>query len=427
MKTVLKFLTLGLILAAFGVISATSTFAQATLDECNALYNDKFLPNRKGPEIEKFQIAVSAGTEYLDKCKTLEGQEEVKAYIEKQLPNVKSKLEEALWNRDVIDPFNASVPAKNWDVAFDKGKRILGKNPDFIDVMLVLASVGFDNAAANNDKYNADTISMAKLVMQKLDEGKPSVTGDYGAFAYRYKTTKCTDGKVNATGWMNYTIGYITFYRQKNPKDAAPYLYKATQVGCETKNMGDIYRMIGSYYIDEFKKLDDQRIAMIEKSKTPEKPNGEDTPETKAMLALERGYMERIIDAYYRASKLATDAKNKDAWLARAKDFYGFRFDKKDGFDTWVADINTKPFPDPTSAVTPVVVEDTKATTTTGAANVSNDTTAAPTNDTRPRTAATTATTAKPNATSSTTNTATTPATSKAPAKKPAPKKKGTR
>jgi hypothetical protein len=417
MKTVLKFLTFGLILAAVGAISVTSTFAQATLEDCQAIYDQKFLPNRNATEAAKLEVSVNGGKEYLEKCKDLTGQEEVKAYVEKQLPKVIAKWEDAKYQEQVIKPFNDSVPAKQWDITFEKGKQVLAKTPDFVDVMLVLASIGFDTAAANNDKYQADTLSMAKLALQKMNEGKPSVTGDWGAFAFRYKTTKCPDGKVNATGWMNYTIGYIHFYRQKNQKEAAPYLYKATQVGCETLTIGDIYRMIGSYYIEEFKKLDDARIAALEKTKTTEKPLGEDTPETKAMLALERGYMERIVDAYYRASKLTTDPKNKEAWLTRAKEMYGLRFDKDmSGFDKWVADSSAKPFTDPTTAVTPVVVDETKATTT-GMAPVSNDSTTASTTDTRPRTAPTTA--------------ATTPAktttTKKAPAKKPAPKKKGTR
>jgi hypothetical protein len=415
MKTVLKFLTLGLIFAAFGAISVTNTFAQATVEECDAIYNQKFLANRTAKEAAKLEISVNGGKEYLEKCGALTGQEEVKAYVEKQLPNVTKRWEAAKWDEQVIQPFNSSFAAKNWDVTFDKGKQIIAKEPDFLDVMLVLASVGFDRAAEKNDKFNADAINMAKMALQKMIEGKPSITGDYGAafpggVGFVYKTKTCTDGKTNATGWMNYTIGYITFYRQNNQKDAAPYLYKATQVGCETKNMGDIYRMIASFYVEEFKKLDEERVKKITAA------GEKDTDETKAMFALQRGYMERIVDAYARASKLATTPATKDAWLNLAKTFYKFRFnDDVTGFDKWVADATAKPFTDPTTTVTPIVVEDTKATTT-GATKVSSDTSSAPVAETRPRTAETTA---KTGAAANT--------TTKAPAKKPAPKKKGTR
>jgi hypothetical protein len=358
MRSVLKFLTPVLIFAAFGAISVTSTFSQSPFEECQTIYQ-KFLDNRKGPEIFKYETAVAAGKEFLEKCKTLEGQDDVKAYVEKQLPNVQKNLDVAIWNRDVIKPFNDSFAAKNWDVTFAKGKQIVAKQPDFIDVMLVLASVGFDQAAANNDKYNADTLNMAKQAIQKINEGKPSVTGDYGAgfpggVSYIYKTQNCPDGKVNATGWMNYTIGYINFYRHKNSKEAVPYLYKALQVGCETPKMGDIYRMIGAWYVDEFKKIDDERVKKIEAN------GGKDNEETIAILALERGYMERIVDAYARASKLARTPATKDAWLKLAQNFYKFRFnDDMSNFDKWVSESTAKPFTDPTTPVTPVVIDET--------------------------------------------------------------------
>jgi hypothetical protein len=156
MKTVFKFLTLGLIFAAFGAISVTTTFAQATVEECDAIYNQKFLANRTAKEAAKLEISVNGGKEYLEKCSNIQPpQDEVKAYVEKQLPNVTKKWEAAKWDEQVIQPFNASFAAKNWDVTFDKGKQIIAKEPDFLDVMLVLASVGFDRAAEKNDKYNA--------------------------------------------------------------------------------------------------------------------------------------------------------------------------------------------------------------------------------------------------------------------------------
>ncbi len=433
MKNTIKFLALGLMVVAFGAISVSSIFAQATAEECATIYNDKFLKDRKGPTIEKYQSAIAAGKEYLSKCGSLEGDDNatIKDYVTKQIPKLEAIVKDMKFTAEVIDPFNKSVPAKDWATAFNTGKQFIAANPDSVDVMLVLASIGFDNATANPavDTYNSDTIAMAKMALAKMAENKPSGSGNYGAFAYTYKTTAC-DGKLNATGWMNYTIGNITYYRLKNQKEALPYLYKSTQMGCETKNIANIYRMIGAWYIDEFKKIDDERTAKIKAA------GDQDTDETKAMFGLQKGYMERVAEAYSRAYKAAmTDkaatAEFKNSLLNRSKEFYGYRFDKvMTGYDAWSAGLNSKTFSDPTTAVVPVV-DATPSTSTTpaGASTMTTDTTKTPaTADTRPRTATTT--TAKPTTTTATAAGATTaaaPTTKKAPAKKPAKKKKGTR
>lgn len=446
MKNVLKFLTLTLTFAAFGAISVISTFAQTSAEDCTAIYN-KFLADRKGPDIPKYEAAVASGKEYLQKCKDIEGGEEVKAYIEKQLPVVEKNLAAAKDEEYLYKPFNASVPAKDWDKTFNLGKQIIAKNPDLIDVMLVLASVGFDNAFATPpvDKYNTDALNMAKMFLQKANEGKTSE--NWGAFSYVYKTKLCPDGKTNAIGWMNYTIGFITYNNLKNPKEGLPYLYKATQNGCETKDkIANVYRLIGVWYVDEFRRLEGEKstvYAKLQKLELDVKAAPADAAgvTTKAdlekqftdtekiyndIIALQKGYMERVVDAYFRAYKIAVaDSKQtpeyRTALLNRAKEFYGFRFGKEKvatEFDSWSATLTTKPFPDPTSPVTPVVEAAPTTTTTPGSMATSADTTTNTVADTRPRTVNATTTEAKSAASSTT-----------APAKKttPAPKKKGTR
>ena len=445
MKTTIKFLALGLMFVAFGAITATSTFAQTTPEECKAIY-DKFLIDRKGPELAKYEAAVAGGKDYLAKCNDPDNKD-VFDYVTKQIPRAEAKVQELKDERDIYKPFNDSIPAKDWDKAFSLGKVIIAKNPDFLDVMLVLASIGFDKSTENPavDKFNADTINMARMALAKMEEGKPSGTGNYGAFVYNYKTTACADGKTNATGWMNFTIGSITYYRLKNQKDALPYLYKATQVGCETKSFSDIYRMIGAWYLDEAIKINTSRLEKIKAA------GDEDTDETKAMLGMQKGYTERALDAYGRAYKIATapgskaDAAYKTAIYTKITELYKFRFDgKTDGIDKFVADSVAKPFPDPASAVTPVIEVAPAPTTTPATAMVptSSTTTGAPAADTRPRTAtatpAPTTTAAKPavtttpaaakTATPAATTSADTTSASKTPAtKKPVSKKKGTR
>lgn len=370
MKNALKFLTLGLIFAFVGAISVTSTFAQASVEDCDAMYQ-RFLKDRKATDIPGMERAVAAGNEYLEKCKTTEGQEEIVPYVTKQLPVVKQRLEIEIDNRDLYIPFDEAIKAKNTAKIFELGKKILVKQPDYVDLLITLASVGYDEARNNVDTYNTDTVNFAKTALQKISEGKTSPAVDkfpngvWGMYNFAYTTAKCTDGKTNASGWMNYIIGYINYYRIKNMKDSVPYLYKASQVGCETKEIGDIYRMIGSWYVEEFKRLETERQAKLDATKTTEAPEGADTDETKAIFALQKGYMERVVDAYVRGANLPTTTKeDKERWNTIAKQFYGFRF-KEDmsGFNTWASNTTSKPFADPTSPVTPVAEEPTTVTT----------------------------------------------------------------
>ena len=399
------------------------TFASATIPSVFAqdatgqeeIYK-RFLDNRKGPSDEKLKVAIAAGEEYLQKFGADPLNKEIVDYINKQLP----VLKKVVADNTVVARFNQSVPAKNWDEAFSAGKEILAKNPDNVDVMLILASIGFDNAVATPpvDKYNADAVAIAKNAIQKINEGKTSVGGNYGAFGkYEYKTDKFADGKSNALGWMNYTVGYIMYNRQNMKKEALPFLYKATQANSGTKSIAEIYRSIGAWYLDEFNRIGLERKAKIEAN------NNEDNDETKTLLALQMGYTERAIDAYSRASKIANanpDAAKeyKDGLLSRIKELYAIRFEgKTDGLDAYTATLTAKPFPDPTTPVTPVVEKTTTAATSPTAVTIATPAAKPSTSVTAPS--------VKP-AVSTTPVTA--PAkTTKTPAKKPVTKKKGTR
>jgi tetratricopeptide (TPR) repeat protein len=421
MKTVFKVLACAAMLMAFAVVPAL-----AQQEECEALYK-KYTDNYKGTLAQR-KTAVEAGDQYISKCGTLEGNAEINKYLTEKIPPIKKKID----FEETVAAFDASVKdAKNVnaDVAFSSGKKLLTvHDPNLVDVMLVLASVGFDKAVAKPpvDTYNADAVSMAKQAIQKIESGATSK--QFGAWGFTYKT------KENALAWMNYTVGYITYFNQKNKKEAIPYLFKATryETGAKDnpKNLPLIYQAIGDYYKDEYNRLDDERASLAEqaKGKTPEeaKPLAD---KAKELLLLQKGYAERMIDAYGRARTLATtDKAYQDALYANLKVLYGFRFDGNNatGLDSYVSGLVSKPMPDPTSAVTPVP-DTTPATTNTTAttpSTTSSTLTTTPTSNTtnNARTSTTTdATTTK--AKTATTTTKTTPAKTTTPA----PKKKGTR
>lgn len=338
-------------MTGLSLIAAGPAIGQGAAAECDTGYQ-KFLANRKGPEFEKFKIALTAGRDYLAKCGNLEGQDEIRTYVTKQLPRV----EETVRITEIVNRFNASIPARNWDESFASGKELIAANhPLTLDVMIVLAAIGYASAASDPpvDKYNDDAVTYAKQVIQKLGSGASSET--YGAYSLSYKTKTCTDGKTNTISWMNYTIGKIMYSRLRQTKDSLAYLLKANQTGCELKDYPEVYRLVGAWYVDEAVRLNTVREAKLKAA------NDEETAETRADLALIKGYADRAISAYGRAYKIASTrsdmpAAYKEALYKKLQDLFDTRYDgKHDGVDTFLEKVMSEPFLDPAIPVTPVV------------------------------------------------------------------------
>lgn len=433
MKTVYKFLTMGAMMATFAVAGVSSTFAQDQDREARKadLYT-KFTNCYKETDKQKLADCYSTVAKpYLDEFE--KDNDQYGSFVRKKYDAYNKGITEG----NIISRFEGDIknPATvNADDAFLAAKDVLNLKPELsVDVPIVLASIGFDKAVANPpvDKFNNEAINYAMQAIQQIEAGKPSVTGSYGVFGYSYKNKDYADGKTNALGWMNYIIGYIKYNRMQQKKDALPYLYKASQLNSATKNIPDLYQAIGNYYVEEFVRLDKERLAKIEAA------GKQDTDETKALLDLQRGYADRALEAFARAYKVtgndAATAKYKDGLLGRAKELYGIRYDNNmSGFDAYLSSVTNKPFTDPTMTVAPIQVA-TPTTTSSTPSMSTTMTTASPTN---------TATTARPTNSGASTSTATTktpaPTTTKAattapktttktPAKTTTTKKKGTR
>lgn len=357
MKDVLNLLAPAII-AVFICISASSVPAQ---NNCEKIYDGiKTGYHDKRPLTEQEMVkTLDLVKKFIadPACKT-EEYSDIRKFLEGQIPKFEARLKSL---KDVdSNPFNESIPSKNWDKAFASGKEIIAKFPDTsVDVMLVLASVGFDLASAKpaNDKYNDDTLNFSKTLIQNLEADMPSQSGNYGAFEYIYKNKDYPDGRANALGWMNYNIGYIMYERRKDRKGALPYLYKATQFNSATKSFSIIYKLIGDWYMDEFKALEEKRRALA--------PGDANKAESKDLWALQKGYADRAAEAYARAYNIAIDSEAtpayKPALYKRLTDAYAIRFDDLsahpndylDGLNEYIKSTIKKPFTDPLSPVSP--------------------------------------------------------------------------
>jgi hypothetical protein len=416
MKSVFRFLAVGLFAAA----SAGAAYAQdpcADIEGQQAIYKrftdtfDKDIPTR--------ETAVTAAKEYIEKYGACADAKAQVDYLKNYIPPTEKAIQD--YKRDkqkgeLFTRFNTAMDAKNWDEVYASGKEIIAVEGDSQignEVALVLGSIGLDESYKNNDKYNADTVRYAQMGIEKLQSGKSFKT--YGVATkntnYSYANKNFPDTKANALGWMNFTIGYIKYYRDKDKKGALPYLYAASQANSFVKNKPEIYVAIGQHYLDEVVRLESQRTELFKAS------NNAETDETKALLALQKGYAERGFDAYARAYKLVgttpAEKATRDSIYARLKAAYELRNGNTTGLDAYISSVTARPMPNPATEVTPIVDTPAAAPTT----NSSTTTT----------TPAVNAATATKPAASTVNPTATANKPTAAPAKKPAPKKKGTR
>ena len=423
MKTIFRFLSVGLLLTAFVAVGSIAAFAQSGCDD-TATKTDldgKFRDNYNKPDTASRKIAVDAGKQYIEKFGECPDSKEFVDYLKAYIPPMEARIkkEEDQIARDKrAKRYNDAYKAKNWDEVYAAGKDILTYEPENLDVILDLGSIGYDQSiSSKNYKYNDDTLRYAKLAIEKLKSGKTCTV--CGAF-YQYKN------KDNAIGWMNLTIGYIMYNVQGNKKDALPYLFAASQANSETKSNPLAYDPIGAYFFDDVKKLVDETQNMI-KTPLPDTATDEEKAkreaDIKAKLALLNGTAERAMDAYAHAYDAAkANAKTKayaDELYKKLQGLYSLRFPNETKLDSYIASLVAKPMTDPATAVTPV--SDAEATP------VSASTTTTPTpvaeKPASPASGTAKATTAaKPS--ESTTATKAKPVTT---VKKPVAKKKGTR
>lgn len=370
MKTFFSSLIFGFFAAFLTAVYTTLTFAQASCsnyDANKALY-DKFIDNYQSNKIAKVRLAIAAAKEYVQKygsCNQYKDQVDylkaAPSSLEKRIEKLEEKLEKA--KRD--DEFDASIKTANWDSTYQIGKDILADEPDQLDVILVLGSIGLDQAMKKPavDRYNNDTIKYAKLAIQKINSGKTSKK--FGAYQYTYKS------KENALGWMNYTIGQIMFLRQsKNDaskkKEGLKYLYKASMFDSDVKKNPLLYGSLGDYYLSKAVKLGKEREALDPKVE-------ENFEKIDNLFGLEKAYAERGVDAYARSyilaktDKTATPAYKKLLYDRRLKPLYTFRFQKplqEDGtpeenidarINSYVTYITRTPLPNPTDEIIPIL------------------------------------------------------------------------
>jgi hypothetical protein len=391
MKTIFRSTVAVFMFAAVIALGPVLGFGQSPCEDADgqtALYN-KFTGNYPSTKtLAERKMALDAGKQYLEKYGSCEANKEISDYLKGYLPKLEGQIikkEHDLEVEKIVASFIAAMKAKNWDDVYSTGKKLMAENPDnYRQIELVFGSIGLDETAKSPrvTKWNDETLRYARQSIADIEAGKKFNTfgiaiKDGPNFLYK--------DAADALGWMNYTIGYILATDKNNKKEGAAYLYKASQAASETKKNAVVFEWIGAYYFDLAAKLfsENKDLAIALKA-MQDSINTTDTPEVrqqkvdafkakneelKARVGIQNGTVERALDAYSRAYSLAPatpDGKKYQANIrATLTQLYKARFDKTDGLDAFVTATQSKPLPDPSSTIAPVIDPEPATTTTT--------------------------------------------------------------
>jgi hypothetical protein len=375
MKTIFRTFGLGALLSALLAVGGVSVFAQdacGDVDAINTAYQ-AVLENYKSQDLATFKKAIENGKAFLEKYGTCEIAKDNATWVKNNVPKWEAKRDE--WEKGaarkaVTDKYDAAIQSKNWDAAYTAADEFNSKFPNDdarINLIVPLAWIGFQQVGAKDNKYNAKAIANAKAALEILKAGnvKPKPSGGYGAFQF-----ECAN-REECISFLTYTIGYITYNGDGNKQAAVPYYYEASKLPGSFKSNPVVYGTIGDYYYETVRKMADDVKAKIadQKDTDPDDVKAKKDADIKQAVGLLNGYAERAMDAYSRAYTLAkADPKTKaysDSVYKQIQALYTVRFQKQDGIDNWIATTVSKPFPDPTSTVTPVT-DDSTTTNTTG-------------------------------------------------------------
>lgn len=436
MKKMLKTLLPGALALAFFAAPAviptvsaqdTTAAAPAANQDEKAKLDDTFRKNFKTNK----DLAYQTAKDYLAKFGSDADNQEFVTYLknwitkEEQRRKDEQKLGLAKRCSDPVTSASkaptAAEKAKFGSDVFSGCQQFASQEPNNAYPLLVPVDYGFVLATSSPavNTYNDQTIALAKQTIQKIES---NTLGDVKWADYNYKS------KDDALAWMNYIIGFITFNNLTGKEaDAVPYLYKSLQYNSEIKNKPLPYYAIGFNYRTQYNKA-------VQDFQTKYAGAKDVTDEMKQDLGMQKALADRAIDAFARAYAVAkADPKlpqaAKDARLKDLEQMYKIRNKEQTaGMNELVASVMSKPLPDPSSPVTPVIEETTTTASTTGATATTApatetksaaSTTTSGDNGTRPRTTeTTTTTTAKPAEAGATAK----PAAAK-PAAKPATKK----
>lgn len=377
MKTIFRLSGLAVVLSAVIGFSAAQAAAQNPCEDADGITAADAKIRENYPKLETLDVAITAGKEFLEKYGECEATKAFVDWLKPQLPVWETKYAGYITRKEMgprFARFDAGVKASNADEVYAAGKEILAKQPDNINVLVAMGLVGANQSTlANSYKYTEDGLKYANMALAKVKGGeKFNKKNDKGEETAGIFWTERTRPELISD--LTYSVAYLNYFGKKDKATALPVFYELAQGSY--KDNPFLFSIIGDYYVEQRKPIAEQIRLKIEE----QKKEGEDTAikeareeEIKKLVAVFNGYNERILDAYGRAYKVTKDTPANKAYRDNLfkimQDVYKQRFDKDTGLNEYITAAVAKPFPNPTSEVTPVSdPEPAKTTGSTGPA-----------------------------------------------------------
>ena len=212
---------------------------------------------------------------------------------------------------------------------FKLGKEILVEQPENVEVTMNMAYAGYTALSSKGDKtYIDDSLGYAKKTLQMMDGG---------AMPKSFVPFKDKD---EAGAFMYFVIGNLSLDRDK--KEAALNLYKATLFESQIKANSAAYYLIATCYEDIYAKMAAELKARIDAKKVSDADFNAESARVGKVIDL-------MLDAYARAVKHAETDKNPDLalWTQRLTQVYKFAKGNETGLTEYIDKVNALPMPDP--------------------------------------------------------------------------------
>jgi tetratricopeptide (TPR) repeat protein len=199
---------------------------------------------------------------------------------------------------------NALADANQFDQAFAKGADFLSRNPESLPVLVILLSIGTEQAKKRNPKFVDPSIRYANQIITLAEADKKPATVDHPTWQ-QFKTVTLPS--------IYQSLGLL-YMVKGNPAEAKASYTRASQVA-----PSDAFNfvMIGAILNEEYKAAVTTYQAM---------PAG---PEKDAQLKKVQAAMDAVIDAYAHAIALsegnAALAQTRQQFLQDFEMYYKFR------------------------------------------------------------------------------------------------------
>ena len=187
--------------------------------------------------------------------------------------------------------FLGAVDSKKFSDAFTFGKEILVDEPENTEVLINLATAGYNAREKGDMTFVVDTVAYANKSAELLAAGTlPKSFAPY-------------KDQSEATAWMYFISGFLGF--EKDIKASAVSVYKSLQYESPFKSNPLPYYIIATFYENQYETL----------------------TKAKADVKTIEATIDRMLDAYARTCKRseATKHPSHEAWQTRYAQIYKFR------------------------------------------------------------------------------------------------------